>query len=78
MKDIRPKFNTIYLILVTNNGRNSFSCHVCSYDTVRNILVKRLSFEGIYGLLHKNELNEKGKGLKSKEMRPTYDPYILH
>ena len=41
-------------------------------------MVKRLSFEGIYGLLYKNELNEKGKGLKSKEMRPTYDPYILH
>ena len=41
-------------------------------------IVKRLSFEGIYGLLHKNELNEKGKGLKSKEMKPTYDPYILH
>ena len=35
-------------------------------------MVKRLSFEGIYGLLHKNELNEKGKGLKSKEMRPIF------
>ena len=53
-------FDPIYPPLFTNKTGNWFSCHFGSYDIMwGTFIVKRLSFEGIHGLLYK-KINENG------------------
>ena len=59
-------FDPIYPPLFTNKTGNWFSCHVSSYDIMwGTFIVKRLSFEGIHGLLYK-KINENGSILENR------------